>query len=60
MVCTGQVFGPDTKINLHLLDISFAMKALGGVVMEIQDCKYKLVKNIEFGDDPKILFKNVD
>lgn len=60
MVCTGQVFGMDTKINLHLLDISFAMKALGGVVMEIQDCKYKLVKNIEFGDDPTILFKNVD
>jgi hypothetical protein len=33
---------------------------LKGVVMEIVDCAYPLLEKVEFGSDPKILFKDTD
>jgi len=47
MVCNGQIFGMETHINLHLLDIKMAINALEGVVYEIEDCKYKLINDIK-------------
>ena len=44
IVAKGEVFGKDQPINLILLDIQPMMGVLEGVVMEIQDCAFPLVK----------------
>ena len=43
---SGQLFGPDQPVVLRLLEIEPAMKALEGVVMEIDDCAFPLVTDI--------------
>jgi malate dehydrogenase len=45
---------------LHLLEITPAMGALQGVVMELKDCASPLLRRVEITDDPKVAFKNVD
>tara|TARA_R110000868_G_scaffold380784_4_gene647041 strand:+ start:33407 stop:34393 length:987 start_codon:yes stop_codon:yes gene_type:complete len=45
-LASGQVFGPDTTIDLQLLELEPALPALEGVIMEINDCAFPLVKNI--------------
>lgn len=45
-VASGNVFGPDQPVILHLLDIERAATALKGVAMEIEDCAYPLVHGI--------------
>ena len=45
-LASGQVFGPDTKVDLHLLEITPALPALEGVVMELDDCAFPLLNNI--------------
>src|SRR3989344_9251099 len=42
-LASGQVFGPHTKIDLHLLEIEKALPALEGVVMELEDCAFPLL-----------------
>ena len=37
---SGEVFGPDTRVALHLLEITPALKSLEGVVMELDDCAF--------------------
>ena len=37
-LASGEIFGPDTKVILHLLEITPALPALEGVVMELDDC----------------------
>ena len=39
---SGEVFGHDTRISLSLLEITPALPALEGVVMELQDCAFPL------------------
>jgi malate dehydrogenase len=46
-VASGQLLGPDTPIVLRLLEIEPAMKALEGVVMELDDCAFPLLADIE-------------
>jgi NAD-dependent malate dehydrogenase len=60
MICNGSVFGPDVKIQLRLLDIPNAIKVLEGVVLELQDCAYPLVEDIQFGDNPHEMFLGCD
>ena len=60
ILCTGQIFGQNQKINLKLLDIEVQSKALKGVALEIEDCTYDLVNSIEYGTDPETLFKDMD
>jgi len=59
-LAAGELLGPDQPIILHLLEITQAMEALQGVVMELNDCAYPLLYRIEITDDPKIAFRNVD
>jgi len=59
-VAKGDVFGKDQPLELMLLDISFMMEALNGVVMELMDCAIPLVKNIVATDDPEVAFKDAD
>ena len=54
-IASGAVLG-DTPIELRLLEIPHAMKALEGVVMELNDCAFENLKNIVIGDDPETIF----
>lgn len=59
-LAAGLLLGPDQPIVLRLLEITPAMKALEGVVMELNDCASPLLHRIEITDDPMVAFKNVD
>jgi malate dehydrogenase len=45
-IASGSMFGPDQPVILHLIEIEPAMPALGGVVMELDDCAFPLLKGI--------------
>src|SRR5580658_1206281 len=45
-IASGGIFGPDQPVVLHLVEIEPALKALHGVVMEIHDCAFPLLKGI--------------
>ncbi len=45
-IASGQMFGPDTPVILHLLEIPPAESALKGVVMELDDCAFPLLHGI--------------
>jgi len=59
-LAAGELLGPDQPVILHLLEITPAMGALQGVVMELNDCAYPLLHRVEITDDPKVAFKDVD
>jgi malate dehydrogenase len=59
-LAAGELLGPDQPIALHLLEITPALDALQGVVMELNDCAYPLLDSIETTDDPLVAFNNVD
>nr|AIT70193.1 malate dehydrogenase [Grateloupia chiangii] len=60
LIARGDVFGRDQPIELHLLDIKPALDALHGVVMELHDCAFPLVRNIVETDDPMVAFQHAD
>jgi malate dehydrogenase len=60
LLASGCVFGPKRRIILHLLDIERAMKTLGGVKMELEDCAYPLLAGVVATSDPKIALKDCD
>ncbi|HEY2712326.1 MAG TPA: malate dehydrogenase [Chthoniobacterales bacterium] len=45
-IASGSMFGPDQPVHLSLIEIPPALGALEGVVMELQDCAFPLLKNI--------------
>ena len=59
-IAAGQMLGNDQPIILQLLEIPPAMGALGGVVMELDDCAFPLVQGIVATDNPDIAFKDAD
>jgi malate dehydrogenase len=59
-LAAGSLLGPDQPIVLHLLEITPALSALQGVVMELNDCAFPLLHCIVVTDDPRAAFKNVD
>ncbi|MEM7465683.1 MAG: malate dehydrogenase [Pseudomonadota bacterium] len=59
-IAAGEMLGSDQPVILQLLEIPPAMKALEGVVMEIDDCAFPLVAGIEATDDPNVAFKDTD
>jgi len=59
-IASGEMLGKDQPVILQLLEITPALEALKGVVMEIQDCAFPLVAGIVQTDDPNIAFKDVD
>jgi malate dehydrogenase len=50
-IASGQMFGPDTEVELQLLELPNAINALNGVAMELDDCAFPLLKNIVCNDD---------
>src|SRR5437879_3419677 len=55
-IASGQLLGPDQPVVLRLLEIEPAMKALEGVVMELHDCAFPLLADIEPTSDLKTAF----
>lgn len=45
-IASGSMFGPDQPVILHLIEIEPALPALGGVVMELHDCAFPLLKGV--------------
>ena len=54
------MFGPDQPVILHLIEIEPALPALGGVVMELQDCAFPLLKGVKPTASLDEGFKGVD
>lgn len=59
-IASGQMFGPDQKVALNLIEIPPALNALKGVVMEIDDCAFPLVTDIVATADLDEGFKDCD
>jgi malate dehydrogenase len=59
-IASGSLFGPDTPVELRLLEITPALKALEGVVMELNDCAFTTLAGVEIGDDPRTVFDGVN
>lgn len=59
-IASGQLLGADQPIELRLLEITPALKALEGVVMELDDCAFPLLSKVEIGDDPNKVFDGVN
>jgi malate dehydrogenase len=59
-IASGQMLGPDEKIDLRLLEIPDAVKASEGTAMELQDCAFPLLASTEIFDDPKQAFDGVN
>ncbi len=59
-IASGSMFGPDQPVELELIEIPDAMKALEGVVMELEDCAFPLVSKIVPTSDLAEGFRNVN
>jgi malate dehydrogenase len=59
-LASGEVFGPDKKIVLQLLEITPALPALEGVVMELDDCSSPALQDVVVTDDANKAFKDVN
>jgi malate dehydrogenase len=59
-IASGSMFGADQPVILHLIEIEAALPALGGVVMELQDCAFPLLKGVVPTSSLDEGFKGVD
>jgi len=59
-IASGQLLGPDQPVVLQLLEIPPALPALGGVVMELDDCAFTTLAGVVATDDPDVAFKDSD
>jgi malate dehydrogenase len=59
-LASGSLLGPDRPVELRLLEIEPALKALEGVVMELDDCAFPLLAGVEIGADPNKIFDGVN
>ncbi len=59
-IASGQLLGKDQPVILQLLEVTPALDALNGVVMELQDCAFSTLAGIETSDDANVAFKDVE
>ncbi|WP_425145882.1 malate dehydrogenase [Deinococcus sp.] len=59
-IASGSMLGPDQPVILQLLEVTPALKALSGVVMELQDGAFPLLSGVITTDDPMVAFKDAD
>ncbi|MFV5993900.1 malate dehydrogenase [Streptomyces sp. NPDC056231] len=55
-IASGHLLGPDVPVNLRLLEIPQGLKAAEGTAMELDDCAFPLLRNIEITDDANVGF----
>jgi malate dehydrogenase len=59
-LASGALLGADRPIELRLLEITPALKALEGVVMELDDCAFPTLAGVEIGDDANTIFNGAN
>jgi malate dehydrogenase len=59
-IASGQLLGPDEKVALRLLEIPDAVKAAEGTALELFDCAFPLLADIEVTDDANVAFDGVN
>ena len=59
-IAAGEMLGKDQPVMLRLLELPQAMKALEGVVMELEDCAFPGVVGIVATDNVNVAFKDAD
>jgi len=59
-IAAGDMLGADQPVILHLLEITPALPALQGVVMELNDCAFPTLAGVVTTDDANVAFKDVD
>lgn len=59
-IASGQMFGPETEVELQLIELEAALPALKGVAMELDDCAFPLLKKIVCTSDYATGFKDVN
>lgn len=59
-IASGELFGKDEPIALHILEVPQGVDGLKGVVMELEDCDFPHLKEIKIGSDPEEVFGGVD
>jgi malate dehydrogenase len=55
---SGALLGPDTRVRLHLLEITAALPALSGVLMELADCAFPTLESAVASDDANAAFRD--
>ena len=55
-IASGQMLGADTEVNLRLLEIPDVLDAAEGTAMELTDCAFPLLREIDISSDPKEAF----
>lgn len=59
-LASGDLFGPNEPISLSLLELPVAFDALKGIVMELEDCAFPLLKEVRVGTDPNEMFEGAE
>ncbi|MGI9256617.1 MAG: malate dehydrogenase [Salinispira sp.] len=59
-IASGQMFGPDTEVHLQLLELEQALPALRGVIMELEDCAFPLLRSATATSSAAAAFNNAD
>ena len=59
-VSSGQMFGPETELELQLLELDQALGTLRGIAMELEDCAFPLLKGVRYGSDVNEAMNEVD
>ena len=57
-VASGQMLGADQPVNLSLLEVSAALPALNGVLMELNDCAFPTLNRVTASDDARVAFRD--
>lgn len=59
-IASGDMLGKDQPVILQLLEVTPALPALQGVIMELKDAAFPLLQNVVASDDPNVAFNDVD
>jgi malate dehydrogenase len=59
-IASGQMLGPDTEIELQLLELEQALPSLNGVAMELDDCAFPLLKKITCTSDVNVAMRDIN
>jgi malate dehydrogenase len=59
-IASGQMFGPHTELELHLLEVEQALGSLRGTLMELEDCAFPLLKSVQYGSNADAAMRDVD
>ncbi len=59
-IASGELFGKDVPVALHILELPQGIKALEGVVMELNDCAFPMLQEVVTGSNPHEVFADVD